>query len=43
MDNTNVITSVAMGFGCIKKHFTLDRSGAGADDSFSIQPSELSL
>ena len=41
LDNTNAITSVAMGASIIEKHFTLDRSGGGPDDSFSLQPAEL--
>jgi N-acetylneuraminate synthase len=30
-----------MGASIIEKHFTLDRSGGGPDDSFSLQPAEL--
>lgn len=41
LDNTTAITSVAMGASIIEKHFTLDRSGGGPDDSFSLQPSEM--
>jgi N-acetylneuraminate synthase len=41
LDNTTAITSVAMGASIIEKHFTLDRSGGGPDDSFSIEPAEL--
>lgn len=41
LDNTTAITSVAMGASIIEKHFTLDRSGGGPDDSFSMQPAEL--
>lgn len=41
LDNTTAITSVAMGASIIEKHFTLDRSGGGPDDSFSLQPEEL--
>jgi N-acetylneuraminate synthase len=43
LDNTTAITSVAMGASIIEKHFTLDRSGGGPDDSFSLQPSELAV
>ncbi|MER0041304.1 MULTISPECIES: pseudaminic acid synthase [unclassified Pseudomonas] len=42
LDNTTAITSVALGASIIEKHFTLDRSGGGPDDSFSLQPNELS-
>lgn len=41
LDNTTAITSVAMGASIIEKHFTLDRSNGGPDDSFSLQPEEL--
>ena len=40
-DNTTAITSVALGASIIEKHFTLDRSGGGPDDSFSLEPAEL--
>jgi N-acetylneuraminate synthase len=30
-----------LGASIIEKHFTLDRSGGGPDDSFSLEPSEL--
>lgn len=42
LDNTTAITSVALGASIIEKHFTLDRSGGGPDDSFSLEPQELS-
>jgi len=41
LDNTTAITSVALGASIIEKHFTLDRSGGGPDDSFSLEPTEL--
>lgn len=33
--------SVALGESIIEKHFKLDRSGGGPDDSFSLEPVEL--
>ena len=41
LDNTTAIAGVALGAAIIEKHFTLDRSGGGPDDSFSLEPSEL--
>lgn len=42
LDNTTAIASVAIGASLVEKHFTLDRSRGGPDDSFSLQPEELS-
>lgn len=41
IDNTTAITSIAMGASIIEKHVTLDRNGGGADDSFSLEPQDL--
>lgn len=41
LDNTTAVASVAMRASIIEKHFTLDRSGGGPDDSFSLEPREL--
>jgi pseudaminic acid synthase len=41
LDNTTAVASVAMGACIVEKHFTLDRSGGGPDDSFSLEPPEL--
>lgn len=42
MDNTTAIASVCLGASIIEKHFTLNRAGGGLDDSFSLEPEELS-
>lgn len=41
LDNTTAVASVALGAAVIEKHFTLDRSGGGPDDTFSLEPAEL--
>lgn len=42
LDNTTAIASIALGVSIIEKHFTLSRKGGGPDDSFSLEPGELS-
>jgi len=41
LDNTTALASIALGASLIEKHFTLDRSRGGPDDSFSLEPAEL--
>ena len=41
IDNTTAIASVALGACLIEKHVTLDRSGGGPDDSFSLEKPDL--
>lgn len=41
LDNTTAITAVALGASIIEKHVTMDRTGGGPDDSFSLEPAEL--
>jgi N-acetylneuraminate synthase len=41
LDNTTAIASIALGASIIEKHFTLDRSAGGPDDSFSLEPADL--
>lgn len=41
LDNATAVAAVAVGASIVEKHFTLDRSGGGPDDSFSLEPSEL--
>jgi len=42
LDNVTATCSVALGAALIEKHFTLDRNGGGPDDSFSLEPADLS-
>jgi pseudaminic acid synthase len=41
IDNTTALAAVALGAVMVEKHITLDRSGGGPDDSFSLEPSEF--
>ncbi len=41
LDNTTAIASIALGASIVEKHFTLDRSAGGPDDSFSLEPAQL--
>lgn len=41
INNTCAIASIALGGCIIEKHFTLDRNGGGADDSFSLEPDDM--
>ncbi len=41
LDNTTAIAAVALGACIIEKHMTLDRTGGGPDDSFSLEPAEF--
>lgn len=43
LDNNTAFASIALGASIIEKHFTLDRSAGGPDDSFSIEPDELAM
>ncbi|MDA7785197.1 pseudaminic acid synthase [Pseudomonadales bacterium] len=40
-NNTCAIASIIQGGCIIEKHFTLDRNGGGADDSFSLEPNDM--
>ncbi|RYY96439.1 MAG: pseudaminic acid synthase, partial [Comamonadaceae bacterium] len=39
--NTTAIAAIALGACIVEKHFTLDRTGGGPDDSFSSEPAEF--
>lgn len=41
ISNVTANAAIALGASIIEKHFTLDRNGGGADDSFSMEPSDL--
>ena len=41
LDNTTAIAAVALGAVMVEKHVTLDRSGDGPDDSFSLEEDGL--
>tara|TARA_B110000967_G_C18902071_1_gene576770 strand:- start:4711 stop:5772 length:1062 start_codon:yes stop_codon:yes gene_type:complete len=41
VNNSTAIASVALGSSIIEKHVTLNKSGGGADDSFSLEEEEL--
>lgn len=41
LSNTTAIAAVALGASFVEKHFTLDRTQGGPDDSFSIEPGQL--
>lgn len=42
LENATAIASIVLGASIIEKHFTLDRTAGGPDDSFSLEPAEMS-
>ncbi|GIU14657.1 MULTISPECIES: pseudaminic acid synthase [unclassified Shewanella] len=41
LSNITAIAATSLGASIIEKHVTLDRTGGGPDDSFSLEPNEL--
>lgn len=41
IDNTTALAAVSLGAVIVEKHITLDRTGGGPDDSFSLEPTEF--
>lgn len=41
LENIVAIASIAQGAAIVEKHFTMDRSAGGPDDSFSLEPKDL--
>lgn len=41
VDNITAIASVGLGASLIEKHITLDRTGGGPDDKFSLEPQDF--
>lgn len=41
IDNTTALAAVSIGAVMVEKHITLDRTGGGPDDSFSLEPAEF--
>ena len=41
LGTATAVAAVALGASIVEKHFTLDRTGGGPDDAFSLEPDEL--
>ena len=41
LNNVCAVASIMLGASIVEKHFTLDRNGGGADDSFSLEPNDM--